>query len=80
MKKLFFFAAVALVAVGGAANAKLYLVGSDQAIPCDLPISPSCAQVTGLPPSYPVSSVPATKGSTQPNDRGVLAEYSYTGI
>jgi len=79
MKKLFFFAAVALIAVGGAANAALYITGTDTQILCDVPASTTCEIVTGYPSSTQLSSIPVSQGG-QTNDKGTVADYSYTGI
>jgi len=79
MKKIFFFAAVAWVAIGGAANGALYPMGYSTVLPCDYPASPTCEIMTGFPPSTPVSSLPVSSGH-QTNDHGTLDELCYTGI
>ena len=79
MKKLFFTALVAAVAIGGASTlhaATFYENGTDNSIECDLLESPSCTTVTGVAigRQFPASNPSGQGASTN------LSDYQYTGL
>lgn len=83
MKKLFFAAALAIVAVGGAVSVNaitIYPAGSNQGYACEELATPTC--LTNIP-SGSVYTVPFSsnqQNSSTEVSREELADYQYLGL